>query len=144
MTHSRCSIITVTLVQTLRSCEWLLLNWKSGESSCREQITTLEFPGGLQVRILGFHCHSPGSIPGQGTEIPQTKQCRKNKHTHHYHSGQRKSSPELQEAIDSSLPTSPNAQKTPLQASTEGYFRMKTALGSHIQTRIQFSGEIMI
>ena len=30
-----------------------------------------EFPGGLVVRILGFHCHGPGSIPGQGTEIPQ-------------------------------------------------------------------------
>ena len=36
---------------------------------CREQIVTLEFPGGPQVRILGFHCHSPGLIPGQGTEI---------------------------------------------------------------------------
>ena len=23
------------------------------------------------VRILGFHCHGLGSIPGQGTEIPQ-------------------------------------------------------------------------
>ena len=27
-----------------------------------------EFPGGLMVRILGFHCQ--GSIPCQGTEIP--------------------------------------------------------------------------
>ena len=23
------------------------------------------------VRIPGFHCHGPGSFPGQGTEIPQ-------------------------------------------------------------------------
>ena len=30
-----------------------------------------EFPGGLVVRIPGFHCHDPGSIPGQGTEIPK-------------------------------------------------------------------------
>ena len=30
-----------------------------------------EFPGGLVVRILGFHCHGLGSIPSQGTEIPQ-------------------------------------------------------------------------
>ena len=30
-----------------------------------------EFPGGLVVRIPGFPCHDPGSIPGQGTEIPQ-------------------------------------------------------------------------
>ena len=26
-------------------------------------------PGGLLVRILGFHCRGPGSIPGQETEI---------------------------------------------------------------------------
>ena len=31
-----------------------------------------EFPGGLVLRILGFHC--PGSIPGQGAEILQTSQ----------------------------------------------------------------------
>ena len=34
-----------------------------------------EFPGGLVVRILGFHCHGLGSIPGQGTEIPQATWC---------------------------------------------------------------------
>ena len=26
-------------------------------------------PGDLVVRILSFHCHGPGSIPGRGTEI---------------------------------------------------------------------------
>ena len=30
-----------------------------------------EFPGSLVVRILGFHCHGPVSIPGWGTKIPQ-------------------------------------------------------------------------
>ena len=25
-----------------------------------------DFPGGLMVRILGFHCSGPGSIPGWG------------------------------------------------------------------------------
>ena len=30
-----------------------------------------DFPGGLVVGILGFHCCSPGSIPGWGTEILQ-------------------------------------------------------------------------
>ena len=30
-----------------------------------------EFPGGLVIRIPGFQCHGPGSIPGEGTEIPQ-------------------------------------------------------------------------
>ena len=33
-----------------------------------------EFPGGLVVRILGFHCRGLGSIPGQGTEILQAMQ----------------------------------------------------------------------
>ena len=28
-----------------------------------------EFPGGLVVRIPGFHCHDLGSVPNQGTEI---------------------------------------------------------------------------
>ena len=32
-----------------------------------------EFPGGLVVRILGFHCCGPGSIPHQGTENPKEK-----------------------------------------------------------------------
>ena len=27
-----------------------------------------EFPGGLGVRILGFHCCGQASVPGQGTE----------------------------------------------------------------------------
>lgn len=30
------------------------------------------FPGGLMVKIPGFHCYGLGSIHGQGTEIPQT------------------------------------------------------------------------
>ena len=33
-----------------------------------------EFPGGLVVRIRHFHCPGPGSIPGEGTEIPQAAQ----------------------------------------------------------------------
>ena len=31
----------------------------------------MEFPGGLMVRILCFHCWGPGSIPHQRTRIPQ-------------------------------------------------------------------------
>ena len=30
-----------------------------------------EFPGGPAVRSWRFHCRDPGSIPGQGTKIPQ-------------------------------------------------------------------------
>ena len=33
-----------------------------------------EFPGSPMVRTQGFHCHGPGSIPGQGTKIPQATQ----------------------------------------------------------------------
>ena len=38
-----------------------------------------EFPGGLVVRILGFHCYGLGSVTGQGTEIPQAAQRGKKK-----------------------------------------------------------------
>ena len=34
-----------------------------------------EFPGGLVVRIPGFHFCGPGSNPGRGTEIPQGVWC---------------------------------------------------------------------
>ena len=34
-----------------------------------------EYPGGQVVRILGFHCHGPGSIPDWETEILQAVQC---------------------------------------------------------------------
>ena len=36
--------------------------------------TLFEFPGGLMVRILSFHCCDLGSVPGQGTKIPQAMQ----------------------------------------------------------------------
>ena len=32
----------------------------------------MEFPSGLVDRTLGFHCHGPGSVAVQGTEILQT------------------------------------------------------------------------
>ena len=38
-----------------------------------------EVPGGLVVRIPGFHCRSRGSVPGQGTEIPQASRHSQNK-----------------------------------------------------------------
>ena len=38
------------------------------DSGFKRPSTGSQSPGGLVVRILGFHCHSPGSIPGQGTE----------------------------------------------------------------------------
>ena len=31
-----------------------------------------EVPGGLMVRISGFHCHCLGLVPGWGSEIPQS------------------------------------------------------------------------
>ena len=36
-----------------------------------------EFPGGLVVRIPGFHCRGPGSVPGQGTESPASSVAKK-------------------------------------------------------------------
>ena len=34
--------------------------------SCCKRTNLGELPGGLVVRILGFYCHDPGSIPGGG------------------------------------------------------------------------------
>ena len=34
-----------------------------------ELVSCWEFPGGLALRVPGFHCHGLGSIPSQGTEI---------------------------------------------------------------------------
>ena len=45
------------------------------ESSLLKICKELEFLGGLAVRILSFHCRGPGSIPSQGTEIPQATRC---------------------------------------------------------------------
>ena len=33
-------------------------------------------PGGLVVRILGFHCHGPGSVLVWGTGILQASGCK--------------------------------------------------------------------
>ena len=36
---------------------------------------TRKFPGSPVVRIGHFHCCGPGSIPDQGTKIPQGVHC---------------------------------------------------------------------
>ena len=38
-----------------------------------------EFPGRPVVRTQCFHCHGPGSIPGQGTKIMHATQPKKKK-----------------------------------------------------------------
>ena len=50
-----------------------------------------ELPGDPVVETWHFHCHGPGSVPGQGARIPQATQCgqkkKKNRsipeHLHH-------------------------------------------------------------
>ena len=42
-------------------------------------ISSREFPGGPVVMTWCFHCRGPGSIPGQGTEIPEAAWCSQNK-----------------------------------------------------------------
>ena len=39
----------------------------------------IKFPGGLMVRVLGFHCSGQGSVPGGGTEIVQSKKRKEDK-----------------------------------------------------------------
>lgn len=55
----------------------LLLQYKSlkyfSDNKNKEKLTLefqkpWEFPASLMVGTLGFHCHSPGSIPNWGTE----------------------------------------------------------------------------
>ena len=49
-------------------------------------MATQEFPGGLAVRILGFNCHGPSSIPYGQTEILQVmKQSKKKKEESRLH-----------------------------------------------------------
>ena len=38
-------------------------------------INCQEFPGGPVVKTEHFHCHSLGSIPGRGTNVPKAVQC---------------------------------------------------------------------
>ena len=61
-----------------------LMHWTSPKTALEEKIPipqkiNRELPGSLMVRILGFHCGGLGSIPGQGTEIPQATEQPKNK-----------------------------------------------------------------
>ena len=46
---------------------------QSHSFSVCEIVLLREFPGGLVVRIPGFHCRGLGSIPGRGTESPSCK-----------------------------------------------------------------------
>ena len=55
------------------SCREAELHGWSWKDTAQKKIYR-EFPGGLAVRIPGFHCHGPGSIPGRGTEIQQAMQ----------------------------------------------------------------------
>ena len=49
-----------------------------------------EFPGGPVLRTRRFHCCSLGSIPGQGTKIPQAVWSKNNKQTNKQISPQNK------------------------------------------------------
>ena len=46
----------------VRSADWNIhIESKQGK---KKKKVNREFPGGLVVRILDFHCHDLGSIPG--------------------------------------------------------------------------------
>ena len=49
-------------------------SWRLESIPYKQELGDGEFPGGPVVRIPGFHCQGPGSIPGRGTEIPQAMQ----------------------------------------------------------------------
>ena len=61
------------------SCSLRFLFFLHGEKSYNLQIRAVwEYLGDLVVRIPGFHYCGLGSIPGQGTEIPQAMQPKNN------------------------------------------------------------------
>lgn len=51
----------------------------AGELPPAQKLKVWDFPGGLVIRIQGFHCHGPGSAPGKGIEILQVAGCSKRK-----------------------------------------------------------------
>ena len=52
---------------------------KTDNEQVKKEIYNTQFPDGLVVRIWHFHCRGLGSIPGQGTEIPQAMRMAKKK-----------------------------------------------------------------
>ena len=59
-----------TLSSPAVGSQWMYTKGKSRERSETMSIRNTgigEFPGGLVVRILDFHCHGLDLIPGQGT-----------------------------------------------------------------------------
>ena len=71
--HTLLSLSTFTLLHYhYSSTECFLSSFRSfliGSNSLQKSFSR-EFCGSLVVRILHFHCCSPGSLPGLGTEIP--------------------------------------------------------------------------
>ena len=61
-------IIHCDQVESDPGCFGLTFKNQSGES-----------PGSLVVRILGFHCHGPGSIPGHRTSCKLCSMAKKKK-----------------------------------------------------------------
>lgn len=51
----------------------------AGELPPAQKLKVWDFPGGLVIRIQGFHCHGPGAAPGKGIEILQVAGCSKRK-----------------------------------------------------------------
>ena len=46
------------------------LNYLQEGKKCYKDYYEIELPDCLMVRILGFHYHGPGSIPGRVIQIP--------------------------------------------------------------------------
>ena len=70
--------------------------------STHQKINQREFPSGLVVRILGFHCHDQGSIPRWETEIPLAMWCgqRKKKEVTQEKSQSIEADPEMTQIIE--------------------------------------------
>ena len=66
---------------TFRRIPFSIRSWVSidHQRNFVQDMEMREFPGGPVVRTRRFHCQGSGSIPGQGTKIPQAARPKKKK-----------------------------------------------------------------
>ena len=56
----------------------------AGELPPAQKLKVWDFPGGLVIRIQGFHCHGPGSAPGKKNLDPASRRVQQKKKKKHW------------------------------------------------------------
>ena len=73
MDCSTCPSLSFTISWSLLKLMSILV-YTFGYKPKEPKAESWEFPSGLVIRILGFHCRGLDSIPGQRSEIPEASQ----------------------------------------------------------------------